>query len=246
MAATIEHERSGQRVDVPDAADGVVVEGVADGAPKARATNAMAVSTPTVQASSKREAVLLDRRPVLLDAVDAVEATFELAQRGGGRRRACRSVRAPRRGSAARLPPCAGVVDRRGEHLTGRPRHRVVDGADHASAPPSVAEGAGQADDDDDALDEHERGHEGERAGVAEPVGDPQPLEGVGEQLDAGRCSSRIVTGVVAGQLPGLGDDGGGAHAGSCPSATQTRDRGGLDREPSGAWLGGRSPPSSS
>src|SRR3954451_14490711 len=76
---------------------------------------------------AERPAVLLDRRPVLLDPVDAVEAPLELTERGGGGHEFTDSPEdegevLPGRAGALRL------LDGLGEELAARPRQAPLDG----------------------------------------------------------------------------------------------------------------------
>ena len=96
-----------------------------------------------------------------------------------------------------------------------------------------LAERAGQPDEGDEALHEDEGDGEGQRAGVAEAVGHPQPLEGVGQEPAAAGVEQRLA-GVVAGELPRLGHEGGGAHG--SPGPARRRGWRPARRGSSGAW----------
>ena len=109
--------------------------------PKPMATKATLMSTPDGDGEQERQTVLVGRGTVLLDAVDAVQAPLELTH-GGGRSHQ-RADEPEREGQVApRDARGVGVVHRRREHLTGRSRDRVLDGADDASREPGVADRA--------------------------------------------------------------------------------------------------------
>ena len=76
----------------------------------------------------------------------------------------------------------------------------------------------GEADQQDDALHQQERGHERQRTRVAEAVGRAEAHERVLHQLHAPGAAQRLA-GLVATELPGLGNELCCAHAAS--SGTQ-------------------------
>ena len=53
--------------------------------PNARSANAPIDSVPAVTVSEKRESVLVQGRPILLDAVDAVESALDLSEERASR-----------------------------------------------------------------------------------------------------------------------------------------------------------------
>ena len=97
------------------------------------------------------------------------------------------------------------------EDLAGEARHRVLDRVDDHAADLEVAERGREPDERDQPLDEDERHHEGERAGVAEAVGVAKPRERVGDEAHPPGVEERLA-GVVARQLPRLRDACRGAH----------------------------------
>ena len=76
---------------------------------------------------------------------------------------------------------------------------------------PERAERDGEADHDDECLDEDERRGEREAARVARPVGCAKSHDGVLHECDATGRGERLA-GVVARQLPRLADMRSGAH----------------------------------
>ena len=97
------------------------------------------------------------------------------------------------------------------EELAGEPRHGVLDRVDDHAAHLEVAERGGEPDERDEPLDEDERHRERERAGVAEAVGVAKPRERVDDEPHPPGLEERLA-GVVARQLPRLGDARRGAH----------------------------------
>ena len=81
------------------------------------------------------------------------------------------------------------VEDRVGQRLARGARHRFGDGADDRRAQVGVAERGRDADEDDDALHQQERGHERQRPRVAEAVGGTEAHERVTHELHPSRAA---------------------------------------------------------
>ena len=144
--------------------------------PNASRTKATAKRKPTLSASRNARAVLLERRAVPLDPVDPVDTPLDLPE---CRRRRDQGADEPEheRQVAVMRAHLVRLLDRVGEEVAGQPGHGVLDRVDDHAAELEVAERGGEADERDQPLDEDERHHERERAGVAEAVGVAQPSE---------------------------------------------------------------------
>ena len=140
---------------------------------------------------------------------------------------------------AARL---LGLVDSVRQHSARRAGKGAVDRVDDDAADAQPAERGGEPDEGDETLYEDEGRDECQRTSVAEAVGRAQPDERVlGEPAAA--CGEQRLSGVVAGQLPRLGDTSRGAHGATV--GTQTVIAAG-STSTSSTLTFSRSPPSSS
>ena len=189
----------------------------------------------------ERAAVLHLRGPILLDPVDPVQAALDLTHRRGRGHQRARQAEQQREVAvvAARL---LGLVDGVRQDSARRARKGALDRVDDDAADAQPAEGGREPDEGDEALHEDEGRDERQRAGVAEAVGGAQPDERVLREPAAARGEQRL-PGVVAGQLPRLGDTSGGAHGAT--AGTQTVIAAG-STSTSSALTFSRSPPSSS
>ena len=178
--------------------------------PNARSTNATANRKPTLSASRNALPYFSSGGPVALDPVDPVDRALDLPERGRpGHDRPDQAERQRQEAVVrADLPRLLHGVR---EELAGEARHGVLDRVDDHAAHLEVAERGGEPDERDQPLNEDERHHEGERAGVAEAVGVPKPRERVRDEAHPAGVEKRLA-GVVARQLPRLGDARRGAH----------------------------------
>ena len=135
-----------------------------------------------------------------------------------------------------------GLVDSVRQHPARRARKGAVDGVDDDAADAQPTERGREPDQGDETLHEYERSDERQRACVAEAISGAQPDERVLCE-SAAACGKQRLPGVVAGQLPGLGDASGGAHGATM--GTQTVIAAGSTSTSSALTLS-RSPPSSS
>ena len=104
------------------------------------------------------------------------------------------------------------LADRFGEQVSAGTRNRGLDRSRDDPAESGIAERDREADEADDRLHERERGRVGERAGMAEAVGDAQTHECILEQ-PAPPASAECLPGVVAREAPRLGNNRRGAHS---------------------------------
>ncbi len=164
--------------------------------------------------------VLLERRTITLDAIDTVETALDLTHRR--RPRDERADQADQQRNEVVLgTDAASLFDRVGQQSTGGVGDGALNGGDDLTAHAHVTERGGEPDHRDQALDEHERRQECQRAGVAESIRSSQPDERVFQQLPASGVEERLAS-VVTGELPRLGNLCSGAHADSAGTHTST------------------------
>ena len=170
-----------------------------------------------MSASTSASPVLLQRRPVLFDAVEAVQRSLDLAHQGhAGDERG--DPHDDQHRVLARRARRVGVEDGVGQRLPRGARYRFDDGTHDGRAQVGVAERGRDSDEDDESLHQQERRDERQRPRVAEAVGGTEADERVTHQLLPPRAAERL-TRLVAAELPGLGDEPRCAHAAS--SGTQ-------------------------
>ncbi len=219
----------------------LVPGGSAQGTPEGEQTEGAGQEDTAAGGQEQRQAVLVEERPVPLHAVEAVQAPLELPHGGGGGQQP--ADRPEDQGEVVVSAAVAlGVRGRLGQQRGDRPGGGTFHGVDDDVADGRTTERTGHPDEGDDPLDGGQGHEEGQRPGVAESVGPPQPLEGVGQEPAPSGAPQRA-PGVVSTELPCLGDQPGRAHLSSL--GTRTVTAAGFTSNCSRS-VGGRVPPSSS
>ena len=204
------------------------------------------------QREQERARVLVDRRAVVLDAVDSIDAADDLSGGGGRRDQRAAETDEQRQGLVLEAD-LLRLRERPCEQAARRSRHGLLDAAQDRAAETGLTEIDGQPDQGHQSLHHDQREGVGQRPRVAEAVSGAQTAEGVADQADmAGGREG--VPGVIARELARLAHAARdahdarwparaavaraapGAHTRSAPGSTRTLIR----------FVRGRAPPSSS